>query len=46
MSGRIERWTRDSDADTHWRSISRDNVLTIYGKNDSRISDPDIRPGC
>lgn len=39
---RIERWTRSSDADTHWRSYSRDNILTIYGKDDnSRICDPD-----
>jgi RHS repeat-associated protein len=39
---RIERWTRSSDSDTHWRSYSRDNIVTIYGKDDdSRISDPD-----
>jgi len=37
----IERWTRKEDGDTHWRSISRDNILTIYGKDsDSRIFDP------
>ncbi len=29
-------------ADVHWRSISRDNVLTIYGADaNSRIADPD-----
>ncbi|MFE0458305.1 SpvB/TcaC N-terminal domain-containing protein [Kitasatospora sp. NPDC058965] len=39
---RIERWTRIADpADVHWRSISPDNVLTLYGTDpDSRIADP------
>ncbi len=37
----IERWTRLRDGDVHWRSISRDNVLTIYGRDgNSRIADP------
>src|SRR5690348_14626315 len=37
----IERWTRLNDGDTHWRSISKDNILTVYGKDqNSRISDP------
>ena len=30
---RIERWTRNSDGDIHWRSISKENVLTLYGKD-------------
>jgi len=38
---RIERWTRKTDGDTHWRSISRDNVLSVYGRDpNSRIADP------
>jgi hypothetical protein len=38
---RIERWTRQSDGDVHWRSLSRDNVLTLYGRDtNSRIADP------
>jgi hypothetical protein len=38
---RIERWTRQSDGDVHWRSISRDNILTRYGQDaNSRICDP------
>jgi RHS repeat-associated protein len=42
LFARIERWsklgTRD---DVHWRSISRDNVLTLYGQDaNSRIADP------
>jgi Salmonella virulence plasmid 65kDa B protein len=37
----IERWTRLEDGDTHWRSISKDNVLTVYGFDiNSRIADP------
>jgi len=41
LFARIERWTRLADGDTHWRSISRDNILTVYGGDaDSRIADP------
>jgi RHS repeat-associated protein len=41
LFARIERWTRRSDGDTHWRSISKDNVLTVYGRDEkSRIYDP------
>jgi len=45
LFSRIERWTRVSDGDTYWRSISRDNVTTLYGTTpESRIADPAI-PG-
>lgn len=38
---RIERWTRLADGDVHWRSISGENVLSIYGSDArSRIADP------
>jgi RHS repeat-associated protein len=38
---RIERWTR-KDGDIHWRSYSKDNLLTLYGASDnSRIADPE-----
>lgn len=41
LFARIERWTRLDDGDTHWRSISKDNILTVYGFDDnSRIADP------
>jgi RHS repeat-associated protein len=41
LFARIERWTRQSDGESHWRSITRDNVTTLYGKeNNSRIYDP------
>ena len=44
LFARIERWTKidGPDAgDVHWRSISKDNVLTLYGTDgNSRIADP------
>lgn len=41
LFARIERWTRKSDGDVRWRSISKDNIITWYGENDeSRITDP------
>lgn len=41
LFARIERWTRLIDGDTHWRSISKDNILTVYGGTaESRIADP------
>lgn len=41
LFARIERWTHQSDGDVHWRSISKDNILTLYGKDsNSRIADP------
>jgi RHS repeat-associated protein len=37
---RIERWTDRANGHIHWRSISKDNVLTLYGTDThSRISD-------
>jgi RHS repeat-associated protein len=40
LFARIERWTRADDGDTHWRSISKDNVTTFYGRTaESRIAD-------
>jgi hypothetical protein len=40
LFARIERWTRLADGDTHWRSISKHNVLTVYGGTaQSRIAD-------
>ena len=42
LFARIENWTNQSDpADSFWRSISRDNITTWYGKTaNSRITDP------
>jgi hypothetical protein len=42
LFSRIERWARTSDGDTYWRSISKDNVTTFYGRTpESRIADPE-----
>lgn len=41
LFARIERWTRTRDGDVHWRAITRDNVLNIYGRSpDARIAAP------
>ena len=42
LFARIERWTCLESGEEHWRSISRDNVLTVYGLDpNSRIADPE-----
>jgi RHS repeat-associated protein len=42
LFARIERWTKTITGETYWRSISKDNITTIYGKDEeSRISDPE-----
>src|SRR4029453_18300689 len=42
LFARIEHWTRQSDGDVHWRSISKDNITTWYGKTEeSRIANPE-----
>ncbi len=41
LFARIERWTNAATGEMHWRSISRDNITTLYGKdNNSRVFDP------
>jgi RHS repeat-associated protein len=41
LFARIERWTRKRDGDIFWRSISKDNITSFYGKTgESRIADP------
>jgi RHS repeat-associated protein len=38
---RIERWLNNNTGEIHWRSISRDNITTLYGKTaESRVADP------
>ena len=42
LVARIERWTDMATSDAHWWSISRDNIVTVYGKDaNSRIADPE-----
>jgi hypothetical protein len=39
---RIERWTGPAAGDVFWRSITRENVITFYGRDPAaRIADPD-----
>jgi RHS repeat-associated protein len=42
LIARIERWSKiGAPSDVHWCSLSRDNVLTLYGFDEnSRIADP------
>lgn len=41
LFARIERWTRQSDGDIYWRTISRDNITALYGQDgNSRIACP------
>jgi hypothetical protein len=32
LFARIERWTKVDSGEIHWRSITKDNVTTLYGK--------------
>jgi RHS repeat-associated protein len=42
LFARIERWTERATGIGHWRSITRDNVTTLYGVDaESRIADPE-----
>jgi RHS repeat-associated protein len=41
LFARIERWTNDRTGEVHWRSITKDNITTLYGTDaGSRICDP------
>lgn len=41
LFARVERWTNVLTGVIHWRSITKDNITTIYGKDaGSIISDP------
>jgi RHS repeat-associated protein len=40
LFARIEHWTNIQTNESHWRSISRDNITTVYGRTtNSRIED-------
>lgn len=42
MFARIERWIDTTTGISHWKSITAENVSTLYGKSaGSRIADPD-----
>jgi RHS repeat-associated protein len=39
---RIEQWREMATGDVHWRTVSRDNVVTLFGRTPaSRVFDPD-----
>lgn len=41
LFARIERWTDKQSGISHWRSITKENITTLYGKRaDARIADP------
>jgi RHS repeat-associated protein len=41
LFARIERWTDQTNGEVHWRSITRDNITTMYGKTpESRVFVP------
>ncbi|MGC1121820.1 MAG: SpvB/TcaC N-terminal domain-containing protein [Candidatus Methanofastidiosia archaeon] len=42
LFARIERWEHNETGAVHWRSVTKDNVTSIYGRSsNSRIVDPD-----
>jgi hypothetical protein len=42
LFSRIERWTETATGISHWRTLSKENVTTIFGWDaNSRIVDPD-----
>lgn len=42
LFARVERWTDRDTGISHWRSITRDGVTTLYGRTaESRVADPD-----
>lgn len=41
LFARIERWTDLGSGEAHWRSVTGDNVTTVYGRDaGSRVADP------
>jgi RHS repeat-associated protein len=45
LFARIERWTNDATGISHWRTITRDNVITLlgFGKNSTVADQADAR---
>src|SRR6266567_3215251 len=42
LFARIERWTNQRTGRIHWRSITKDNITTLYGEcGNSSIADPE-----
>jgi RHS repeat-associated protein len=47
LFARVERWTDEQTGAAHWRSITKENVTNVYGRDEnSRIYDTlDAKPG-
>jgi RHS repeat-associated protein len=42
LFARIERWTNQRTGRIHWRSITKDNITTLYGeRGNSSVADPE-----
>ena len=42
LFARIERWRHQDTGDAHWRSVTNNNITSVYGKTlESRIVDPE-----
>ncbi|MCM3870735.1 MAG: hypothetical protein ND895_08585 [Pyrinomonadaceae bacterium] len=42
LFARIERWRNHATGDVHWRSVSKDNITSLYGQSiKSQVTDPD-----
>lgn len=41
LFARVEHWTEQQTGLSHWRTVSRDNITTLYGdRPEARIADP------
>ncbi|MGI0487704.1 SpvB/TcaC N-terminal domain-containing protein [Pantanalinema rosaneae CENA516] len=41
LFARIERWQHQETGDVHWRSVTKDNITSVYGKTlENRVVDP------
>lgn len=41
LFARVERWVHTHTGETHWRTISKDNVTSLFGSSaESRVADP------
>lgn len=42
LFARIERWEHQDTGDIHWRSLTKDNITSVYGNDlSSRVVDPE-----
>ncbi|MCA1702241.1 MAG: FG-GAP-like repeat-containing protein, partial [Actinobacteria bacterium] len=42
LFARIERWVHSATGQTHWRTITKDNITSLFGNTaGSRLADPD-----